>query len=146
MAGSKTCPQQQLQLQQHLERCHLWVKRRHYQAAEAQPGTLVRPVFGDGHEVGTGAVWEFASGAAAPAGAESADKLRAGEGQTDGGVNSGAPVTLEPVVSVVPVTGGWKGSPRMCTVRVPPQAKWQRWREPGRSEAPPETNLLEPPV
>lgn len=140
MAGSITS------LQQHLQRRHLWVKRRHYRAAEAQPGTPARPVFGAGHEVGTGAVWEFASGAAAPAGAESADRSRAGEGQTDGGVNSGAPVAFEPVVTVVPRTGGWKGSLRMCTVRALPQAKWQRWREPGRSEAPPETNLLEPPV
>lgn len=144
MAGSKTSPQQQLQ--QHLQWGHLWVKRRHYRAAEVQRWTPARPVFGAGHEVGTGAVWEFASGAAAHAGAESEDRSRAGEGQTDGGVNSGGPVALEPALSVVQRNGGWKGSLRLCTVRALPQAKWQQWREPGKSEAPPETNLLEPPV
>lgn len=135
MAGSKTSLQQ---LQRRLQRRHLRVKQRHYWAVEAQPGTLARLAFGAGCEAGTGAVWGFASGAA-----ESADRSRAGGGQTDGGVNSGAP---EPVVSAAQRTGGWRGSLRMCTVRARPQAKWQRWREPGRSEAPPETNLLELPV
>lgn len=126
MAGSKTSLQQ---LQRRSRRRRLWVNQRHYRAVEAQPGRPVTPVFGAGREAGTGAVWEFASGAAAPAGAESADRSRAAEGQTDGGVNSGAP---EPVVSVVPGTGDWRGSLRMCTVRARPQAKGQRRRGPGR--------------
>lgn len=130
MAGSKTSLQR-------LQR-HLWVKQRHQQV---QPGTAVRPGFGAGREAGTGAVWGFASGAAAPAGAESADR----GGQTDGGVNSGG---SEPVLLVAaPATvGGWRGSLRLCTVQERPQAERRRWPEPGRSKAPPETNLSEPPV
>lgn len=145
MAGSERSPQQ-LQWQQHLQRRHLWVKQQHYQAAEVQPGTPAKSVFGAGHETGTGAVREFAFGAAAPAGPASADRSHAGEEQTDGGANSGAPLALEPAVLVAQRAGGWKGYHRMCTVRALPQAKWQRWSEPGRSEVPPETNLLEPPV
>lgn len=95
------------------------------------------------------AVWEFASGAAASAGAGSADRSCAGEGQTDEGVNSDASVALEPGVFVglvVPKTVGWKGSPHMCNEKALPPAKWQGWRAPGRSAVQPETNLLEPPV
>lgn len=77
----------------------------------------MRPACGSGCEARTGAVWEFASAATAPAEAESADRRHAGEEPTDGGVNSGAP---EPVASAAPRAGGWRGS-RAC-----PEAKWQR--------------------
>lgn len=96
------------------------MKRRHYRAVEAQPGSPARLGFGAGREAGTGTVWGSASAAATPAGAESADRSHAGEGQTDGGVNS------EPVVLAAPRAGGWRGSRRMCTVGARPQAKWQR--------------------
>lgn len=141
MAGSKTS------LQQHLQSRHPWVEQCHWGAVEAQPGIPVSPACGAGCEAKNGIVRKFAPAAVAPAGAEFAefaDRRHAGEGQTDGGVNSGVP---EPaVLLVVQRTGGWRGSLHMCTARARPQAKWQRSREPGRSEAPPETNLWEPPV
>lgn len=95
------------------------------------------------------AVWEFASGAAVSAGGVgTVDRSCAGGGETDGGVNFAASVALEPgvFVVVVPESAGWTCSLHMCNGKVLPQANWQGQGVPGRSVAPLETNLVEPPV